>query len=225
MSAFGQKRTLEEPRHDGRGWLKRGMLTSRSNELLGEIARSNETFVDGQRLVDMIKPDVSRFLISLAFLAFASIAPGAERVAPEITADEWLNAEPISIRTLRGKVVLVEFWTFGCWNCKNVEPFVKQWHETYADQGLVILAVHSPEFRHERDIENVRKYVADNGISYPVPIDNDFSTWRDFDNIAWPAMYLIDKHGHIEYIHIGEGAYARTEAKIQELLAAPIDAT
>ena len=173
----------------------------------------------------MTKTNISRLLLSLAFLVAIGIASAAERVAPEITAEIWLNKEPTSIEELRGSVVLIEFWTFGCWNCKNVEPYVKQWHKKYADQGLVILAVHSPEFRHEKDIENVKKYVADNAILYPVPIDNDFSTWRDFHNRAWPAMYLIDKNGRIVYTHVGEGAYSTTEAKIKQLLAAPFDAS
>ena len=155
-------------------------------------------------------------------LLVSGLSPAAA-TAPEISAETWLNGEPVSMRELRGKVVLVEFWTFGCYNCKNVEPYVRQWHERYADQGLVVLAVHSPEFEYESKLENVRRYIAENNIDYAVPVDNDFSTWRDFGNRAWPTFYLIDKQGEVAYSHIGEGAYKRTEATIRRLLAETAD--
>lgn len=159
--------------------------------------------------------------IALGWLIASGIAAAAP--APEITAETWLNSEPLSMRELRGKVVLVEFWTYGCYNCKNVEPYVRRWHDRYADDGLVVLAVHSPEFDYESRLDNVRRYVADNAIEYPVAVDNDFSTWREFGNRAWPTFYLIDKQGQIVYSHIGEGAYARTEEAIRRLLAEPAD--
>jgi thiol-disulfide isomerase/thioredoxin len=164
-------------------------------------------------------------VLSLVSLLLVGIAAAAKPFAPEITAETWLNTKPLTMQALRGNVVLVEFWTYGCWNCKNVEPFIKQWHNKYESQGLVVLAVHSPEFRHERDIENVKRYISENDITYPVPIDNDFSAWQDFGNRAWPTVYLIDKGGRIVYSHIGEGAYSETEAKIAELVSAPADAT
>lgn len=172
----------------------------------------------------MNMPNISPALICLVLLMTFGIVLAAAPTAPEITSEAWLNGEPTSMSSLKGKVVLVEFWTFGCWNCKNVEPYIKQWHKKYAKEGLVTLAVHSPEFRHERNIENVRKYLAKNDIVYPVPIDNDFSTWRSFENRAWPTVYLIDKDGKLVYSHIGEGAYSRTESKIRELLQAPFAA-
>lgn len=154
----------------------------------------------------------------------AAIRPGAATAAapkaPEISAETWLNSEPVSMKALRGQVVLVEFWTFACWNCKNVEPYIRQWHERYADQGLVVLAVHSPEFSFEADVANVAEYVEDKGIEYVVAIDNDFSTWKAYGNQAWPTLYLIDRNGRLVYRKIGEGDYAVTEAKIQSLLAA-----
>jgi thiol-disulfide isomerase/thioredoxin len=116
-------------------------------------------------------------------------------------------------------VVLVEFWTLGCYNCRNVEPYVKEWHRKYSDNGLVIIGVHSPEFSHERAIENVKRYVNEHAIRYAVAIDNDFATWKRYGNRYWPAMYLIDKRGVIRYIRIGEGGYRRTEEQILSLLA------
>jgi len=164
-----------------------------------------------------------RFVAPLvAFLILAAPMPTAGTPAPEVSAETWLNSEPLTMQALRGKVVLVEFWTYGCYNCRNVEPYVKRWHQRYADEGLVVLAVHSPEFDHERDLDNVRRYVADNGIDYPVPVDNDFSTWRDYGNRAWPTFYLVDRQGEVVYSHVGEGAYAETEAVIERLLAAPV---
>ena len=114
---------------------------------------------------------------------------------------------------------MVEFWTFGCYNCRNVEPYVKQWHKKFAPQGLVLIGVHSPEFDSERNLENVKRYVSEHGITYPVAIDNDFATWKSYNNRYWPAMYLIDKQGVIRYVHIGEGEYELTEKKIKALLA------
>ncbi len=138
--------------------------------------------------------------------------------APDIASATWLNSAPLQMADLRGKVVLVEFWTFGCYNCRNVEPYVKQWHETYVDQGLVVIGVHSPEFSHEREVGNVKRYMKDHDIRFPVPIDNEFSIWNRYGNRYWPAMYLIDKRGIIRYVKIGEGGYSETERQIQALL-------
>jgi thiol-disulfide isomerase/thioredoxin len=138
--------------------------------------------------------------------------------APDITNATWLNSAPLRMPDLKGKVVMVEFWTFGCYNCRNVEPYVKQWHQQYVDQGFVVIGVHSPEFSHEREIENVKRYMVEHDIRFPVPIDNDFSTWNRYGNRYWPAMYLIDKRGIIRYVKIGEGGYGETERQIQSLL-------
>src|SRR5215472_17643966 len=120
---------------------------------------------------------------------------GVGMKAPDITNDTWLNSAPLHLQDLRGKVVLVEFWTFGCYNCRNVEPHVKGWHNKYVEQGLVVIGVHSPEFDFERDVENVKQHIRQNHIRYAVPIDNDFMTWNRYGNHYWPAMYLIDKQG------------------------------
>lgn len=138
--------------------------------------------------------------------------------APDILNPTWLNSAPLRMADLRGKVVMVEFWTFGCYNCRNVEPYVKQWYRQYADQGFLVIGVHSPEFSHEREVENVKRYMTEHDIRFPVPIDNEFSTWNRYGNRYWPAMYLIDKRGIIRYVKIGEGGYSDTERQIQALL-------
>src|SRR5262249_18161819 len=143
------------------------------------------------------------------------------QLAPEITNDTWVNSAPLRLTDLRGKVVLVEFWTFGCYNCQNVEPYVKSWHDKFKDRGLVVIGVHSPEFNHERVLKNVQNYVREHGIQYALAIDNDYKTWNSYQNHYWPARYLIDKKGVIRQIRIGEGGYDQTEKEIRELLAEP----
>lgn len=160
-------------------------------------------------------------LLALLFLVWAVGNAGVGMQAPDITSPTWLNSDPLRLSDLKGKVVMVEFWTFGCYNCRNVEPYVKQWYEQYADHGLVIIGVHSPEFAHEREVENVRRYLASHDIRFAVPIDNEFSTWKKFGNRYWPAMYLIDKQGVIRHIRIGEGGYLETEQWIKRLLREP----
>src|SRR5262245_4428299 len=157
-------------------------------------------------------------IIALALLAPATGACAAS-AAPEIAATTWLNSVPVRLADLKGRVALVEFWTFGCYNCRNVEPHVQEWHRKYGGVGLVVVGVHTPETAYERDIENVKRYVHDHHISYAVAIDSDFAIWRSYANTAWPAWYLIDKHGSIRYTHVGEGAYAETERQIELLLA------
>jgi len=139
--------------------------------------------------------------------------------APKIANQTWLNSEPKSMADLKGKVVLVEFWTFACYNCRNVEPYVKDWHKKYSSQGLVVIGVHSPEHDYEYEIEKVKRHIRENGIQYAIAIDNDFTTWDRYGNRYWPAFYLIDKQGIIRYTRFGEGAYAQTEKQIQALLA------
>ena len=140
-------------------------------------------------------------------------------VSPEIDGIvAWINSEPLAMEELRGKVVLVDFWTYTCINCIRTMPFLKQWHARYQDDGLVILGVHAPEFEFEKDLGNVTKAVNDYGIGWPVALDNDFTTWRNYSNRFWPAKYLIDKAGVVRYRHFGEGKYAETEEKIRELI-------
>ncbi len=144
--------------------------------------------------------------------------------APELTNDVWINSpQPLRLAGLHGKVVLLEMWTFGCINCQNTLSTVKDWYARYADHGLVVIGNHYPEFSYERDLTNLKAAVQSAGILYPVAQDNDGVTWRAFDNLYWPTMYLIDKRGHLRYTHIGEGAYATTEQAIQSLLAEKVE--
>ena len=140
--------------------------------------------------------------------------------APELRGLKgYINTdETISLASLKGKVVLVDFWTYSCINCIRTLPYLKSWHEKYGDKGLVIIGVHSPEFDFEKDFRNVQGAVEKNGIEYPIVLDNDFATWRAYNNHYWPHKYLIDSEGYIRYDHIGEGGYEETEDKIVELL-------
>lgn len=131
---------------------------------------------------------------------------------------QWLNSNPLTREQLRGKVVLIDFWTYSCINCLRAIPYVKAWDERYRDDGLVIIGVHAPEFAFERDVANVRRAIADLGIRYPVAIDNNYAVWRAFDNRYWPAHYFIDAQGRVRYHHFGEGNYAQSERVIRQLL-------
>ncbi len=139
--------------------------------------------------------------------------------APElIPGGEWFNTKPLTLKELRGKVVLIDFWTYTCINCQRTFPYLKSWHEKYADLGLIIIGVHSPEFEFEKDSGNVRDAIFDFGIKYPVMQDNNFATWRAYSNRFWPAKYLIDSKGKVRYTHFGEGDYDETEEMLQLLL-------
>jgi cytochrome c biogenesis protein CcdA/thiol-disulfide isomerase/thioredoxin len=140
--------------------------------------------------------------------------------APEFTAmQRWLNSRPLTMAALRGKVVLIDFWTYSCVNCLRTLPFVRAWHERYRSSGLVIVGVHTPEFAFEKDEANVRENTRRLAVRYPVALDNDFGTWTAWRNQYWPAKYLVDRHGHVRYYHFGEGEYVRTEQAIRQLLA------
>lgn len=139
---------------------------------------------------------------------------------PALTgAVQWLNSPPLTAEGLRGKVVLVDFWTYSCINCLRTLPYVKAWAEKYRDQGLVVIGVHAPEFAFERNLDNVKKAARDLGIDYPVAVDNNYAIWRAFNNQYWPAHYFIDAQGQIRFHHFGEGEYAKSEQVIQQLLA------
>ncbi len=130
----------------------------------------------------------------------------------------WLNSEPLTLAGLRGRVVLIDFWTYSCINCLRTLPYIKDWDRRYRDRGLTIVGVHSPEFAFERVESNVRENADDLGVEYPIALDNDFGTWSAWHNRYWPAKYLIDRNGHIRYYHFGEGDYAETEKAIRTLL-------
>ena len=137
---------------------------------------------------------------------------------PLAGAVEWLNSPELTRESLKGKVVLVDFWTYDCINCQHTLPYVKQWAKTYEKDGLVVIGVHTPEYGYERIIGNVKDQVRKLGITYPVAIDNNYAIWRNFDNQYWPAHYLVDAKGQVRYTHFGEGRYDAQEQMIQTLL-------
>ena len=153
----------------------------------------------------------------LKHLAAAAVlgASASAMAAPELAGiDQWHNSPPLTMQQLRGKVVLVDFWTYSCINCINVLPHVKAWHQKYKDQGLVVIGVHTPEYPFERSADNVRTAIKRLGIAYPVAQDNRYATWTAYNNQYWPAFYLVDRQGKVVYSHFGEGQYAQSEAAI-----------
>jgi thiol-disulfide isomerase/thioredoxin len=174
-------------------------------------------------------------LTTLAGLAAAALAapvlagdPGApgqlaaaNSAAPNFVGiSKWFNSGPLSISDLRGKVVLVDFWTYGCYNCVNTLPYVTKLYETYKDKGLVVVGIHTPEFPFERSPANVQAALKRHGISYPVGQDNDSATWDSWRNQYWPAQYIVDQNGNIVFSHAGEGQYDEIERTVRRLLNA-----
>lgn len=133
-------------------------------------------------------------------------------------ATRWLNSPPLSLPALRGKVVLVEFWTRECINCLHVLPHTKALYDRYAGEGLVVVGVHTPEYDEEQDVTALQQAIRTLGIRYPVAMDNDHRIWNAYGNQYWPAIYLIDREGHVVYRHVGEGDYDQTEAQVRRLL-------
>jgi thiol-disulfide isomerase/thioredoxin len=140
--------------------------------------------------------------------------------APELQGiTEYVNISPDDLKAItKDKVILYDFWTYSCANCKATFPYLKSWHDKYSDKGLVIIGIHYPEFQFEKDINNVRQAVTNNGIKFPVVLDNEGANWDAFGNHYWPRFYLADSEGYIRYDHIGEGSYDETENMIQNLL-------
>jgi len=130
----------------------------------------------------------------------------------------WLNSQPLTAAGLRGKVVLIDFWTYTCINWLRTLPYVRAWAEKYKDRGLVVIGVHTPEFPFEKDIENIRRAAKEMRVAYPIAIDSDYAIWPAFNNAYWPALYFIDKNGRIRHHHFGEGGYEQSERIIQQLL-------
>ncbi len=216
-------------------WLRRGlgalMLAGVAAIALGldtgVLARLSTASTGGieQSLVDTLsaKPQQKSgaMMAGGAMMAAAnhSDALPIEGALPSLDgAVQWLNSPPLSAEALKGKVVLVDFWTYSCINCLRSLPYVKAWAEKYHDQGLVVIGVHAPEFAFERDVNNVTQAMQDLGITYPVAIDNNYKVWRAFNNQYWPAHYFADAKGQIRYHHFGEGDYAESERVIQQLL-------
>ena len=149
-----------------------------------------------------------------------SIDKSQFRKAPEFKGiTSYINTNQTKLSDLKGKVVLVDFWTYSCINCIRTLPYLVDWNQKYSDKGLVIVGVHSPEFEFEKNIDNVKQAVTRFGIKYPVLLDNDHETWNAYQNSYWPRKYLVDSDGYIRYDHIGEGGYAETENAIRSLLA------
>lgn len=193
----------------------------------GQLARLSyaSTAALEQSLLDRVRDDPAEERASASTAAdgerpaYRSDLPVEGMFPPLDGAVEWVNSKPLSVEQLRGKVVLVDFWTYSCINCIRTIPYVRAWAEKYRDQGLVVIGVHAPEFAFEKRIDNVKSAVTDFDIRYPVAIDNDFAIWRAFGNSYWPAHYFIDAEGRIRHHHFGEGDYTRSERVIQELLA------
>jgi thiol-disulfide isomerase/thioredoxin len=174
--------------------------------LAGAIGAAIETSAEDKRVVQQLTPDAARSPIEGELSSLGS-------------ATEWLNSPPLSAASLRGKIVLIDFWTYTCINWLRSLPYVRAWAEKYTDQGLVVIGVHSPEFAFEKDIDNVRRAAQDMRLAYPIAIDNDYAIWRAFKNQYWPALYLVDAQGRIRHHQFGEGAYEQAEEIIQQLLA------
>jgi thiol-disulfide isomerase/thioredoxin len=135
-----------------------------------------------------------------------------------VGATTWLNSPLLTIKELRGKVVLINFWTYTCINWLRQLPYVRAWAEKYQDQGLVVIGVHTPEFQVDHNLDHVRRALTDISIDYPIAVDNDYAVWRAFGNHYWPALYFIDTQGRIRHHHFGEGEYERSERVLQQLL-------
>jgi thiol-disulfide isomerase/thioredoxin len=165
--------------------------------------------------------------LSISTILFAAVivAVGPLALSPKQEAGRslngatgWLNTKPLNLADLRGKVVLIDFWTYTCINWRRTLPYVREWASKYKDQGLIVIGVHTPEFSFERNIENIKNANKDMGISYPVAVDSDYEIWKSFQNNYWPALYLIDGKGKIRYRKFGEGDYLESELMIQQLL-------
>lgn len=145
--------------------------------------------------------------------------PVASKTIPDFQGiSQWLNSAPLTIADLKGSVVLVQFWTFACINCQRTLPYITRWHQQYAASGLKVIGIHTPEFAYERDANNIKLALKKHQITYPVPIDNEYKTWKAYENEYWPHLFLADRQGFLHYDRIGEGAYEETEQTIRKLL-------
>jgi thiol-disulfide isomerase/thioredoxin len=165
-----------------------------------------ETLAEDKHMAQQLAPTATR-------------SPIEVELSPLERANEWLNSPPLTAAGLRGKVVLINFWTYTCINWLRTLPYVRAWAEKYRDHGLVVIGVHTPEFPFEHDIDNVRRAAQDMSVVYPIAIDNDYGIWRGFNNQYWPALYFLDAQGRVRHRQFGEGAYEQSEKVIQQLLA------
>ena len=208
------------------GWLRRAtgfavlaaalMISTGADKTLLAGASSESVSVLEKGVLESV-PKVVEYLVSKA--KAEPTLDNAQGPMPSLSgAVEWLNSPALTSESLRGKVVLVDFWTYDCINCQHALPYVKDWAQKYEKDGLVVIGVHTPEYGFERIISNVRDEVKKLGITYPVAIDNNYAIWRNFDNQYWPAHYLIDAKGQVRFTHFGEGGYKTQEKMIQQLL-------
>jgi thiol-disulfide isomerase/thioredoxin len=179
-------------------WLA-AMLTSAVSAVLGAAAEENTM--------------VQRTSAAAVDLPLEGKLPSLDRVA------RWLNSKSLNAADLRGKVVLVQFWTYTCINWRRTMPYVRAWAEKYKDRGLVVIGVHTPEFSFEKNVDNVRRAAQEQNVAYPIAIDSDYAIWRAFDNQYWPALYFVDAQGRIRHHQFGEGDYEHSEVVLQQLLA------
>jgi len=208
------------------GWLRRGagvavlgaaalIATGTDKTLLAGTSSEGLAGIETRVLQNV--PKVLDYLVSK--VRADSLTETGQGSMPSLSgAVQWLNSPALNAEDLRGKVVLVDFWTYDCINCQHTLPYVKEWEKKYAKDGLLVIGVHTPEYGYERIIENVREQVQKLGITYPVAIDNNYAIWRNFDNQYWPAHYLIDAKGQVRYSHFGEGGYQAQEQMIRQLL-------
>lgn len=208
------------------GWLRRGagvavlataavIATGFDKTLLAKTSSEGVASVEKSVLENV--PKVVDYFVSKV-RADSPMEEGKGAMPSLAGAVQWLNSPELSAEALRGKVVLVDFWTYDCINCQHTLPYVKDWAKKYEKDGLVVIGVHTPEYGYERIIDNVKDQVKKLGITYPVAIDNNYAIWRNFDNQYWPAHYLIDAKGQVRYSHFGEGRYEAQEQMIQQLL-------
>ncbi|MGO4550727.1 cytochrome c biogenesis protein DipZ [Lysobacter sp. 2RAF19] len=216
-------------------WVRRGLgmamlvavvaiATGADTGLLTKLSIASTGRIE-QHLLDRLHPSQARAEAAPSMMMMAAKSGAAQALPVEGTlpalegATAWLNSAPLTAASLRGKVVLIDFWTYSCINCLRTLPHVRAWADKYRDAGLVVIGVHAPEFAFERDLGNVRKAVKDLGITYPVAVDNGYAIWRGFDNQYWPAHYFIDAQGRVRAHHFGEGEYAQSEQIIRTLLS------
>ncbi|WP_460064052.1 cytochrome c biogenesis protein DipZ [Pseudomonas sp. S2_H08] len=208
------------------GWLRRGagvavlattavIATGFDKTLLANTSSEGVASVE-KRVLENVPKVVDYFVSKVR--ADSPMEEGKGAMPSLAGAVQWLNSPELNADALRGKVVLVDFWTYDCINCQHTLPYVKDWAKKYEKDGLVVIGVHTPEYGYERIIENVKDQVKKLGITYPVAIDNNYAIWRNFDNQYWPAHYLIDAKGQVRYSHFGEGRYEAQEQMIQHLL-------
>jgi len=189
---------------------------------LSQVSVASTNAMEQYLMDELHVPSTSQQIPPAMMMAPASVHEEVlpvEKIAPPLEgATNWLNSAPLTLESLKGKVVLVDFWTYSCINCLRSIPYMRAWAEKYQDQGLVVVGVHAPEFAFERNIDNIKRAIAQQQIAYPVAVDNSYSIWRAFQNQYWPAHYFIDAEGRIRHHHFGEGDYERSERIIQQLL-------